>query len=626
MTHPTALAAYQAKVEASMRRRLRPPPRLLVSEWSDRYRMLSSEASAEPGRWITERAPYQREPMDVMGDPAIERVVLMWASQTGKTEMLLNLVGYGADLSPGPVMMVQPTIEMAEAYSKDRIAPMIRDTPRLRSLFGDATSRSSGNTLRHKAFAGGQLTMAGSNSSASLAGRPIRVLLLDEVDRYPASAGTEGDPVTLAVRRTQNFPLRKIVLTSTPTVKGESRIEEAFLESDQRYRFIPCPLCQHPQRLAWPRMQWVELREPCYQCERCDGLIGEEHKHRMDKAGEWVVTNPGAAWAGFHLNALYSPWARWADLVEEWHQAQSNLLRLQPFCNTVLGETWEDRGERVGLEGLSARREQYPASCPPGVVAITAGIDVQADRIEVFHRGWGRDEESWLLGHHIVPGDVTVPGTWDALDEAIWHEYVTVDGEVVTTVAAGIDSGAFNAAVLRWATPRLRRGVFILKGGSERGQPLVSRKPTINRAGSGRVWLVGTDTTQARLYGQLRIVSPGSGFIHLPEWLDDEVIVQFTAEVRRLVKHKNRWVKRWELPRGMRNEAADCFRYADAARELANLSPLRLAQLATKGQPYTRRPAKSVEATDPASAPMESVPVPRKRLVLPGRGYKVGSW
>lgn len=541
--------------------------------------MLSSEAAAEPGRWITDRAPYQREPMDACGDPAIERVVLMWASQTGKTEVLLNLIGYVADLAPGPMMMVQPTIEMAEAYSKDRIAPMIRDTPRLTKLFGDPTSRNSGNTLRHKSFTGGHLTMAGSNSPASLAGRPIRVLSLDEVDRYPRSAGTEGDPLTLSIRRTQNFPLRKILATSTPTVKGESRIEEAFAETDQRYRFVPCPRCKTFQRLEWPRLRWQDLREPCYECERCGELVGEEHKHRMDLAGRWEALNPGPAIRGYHLNALYSPWARWGDLVDEWRQAQGNPLRLQGFINTVLAETWEERGERVGAEGLAARREQYAAPCPPGVVAITAGIDVQADRIEVFHRGWGKDEESWLVGHEVVTGDVTVPQTWAALDDAVWKPYATEDGEIVTAVAAGIDSGHYTEAVLRWGIPRLRRRVFILKGGSEPGRPLVARRPTVSGKGRGRVWLVGTDTSQDRLYGQLRIVSPGPGYVHLPEWCDDDVIGQFTAEVRKPVKVRGGWSKRWELPRGLRNEAADCFRYADAARELANLTPTRLAKM-----------------------------------------------
>lgn len=554
-----------------------------------------------------------------MGDPAIERVVLMWASQTGKTECELNLIGYTADLSPGPMMFVLPTIMLAQDYSKDRVAPMLRDTPKLTPLFGDPTSRNSGNTLLHKSTPGGHLTLAGSNSPASLAGRPIRILLLDEVDRYPKSAGTEGDPVSLAVRRTQNFPLRKIILTSTPGVKGESRIEEAFLESDQRYRFLPCPHCKTMQRLEWSRLRWADLRAPCYLCEKCDQLIGEEHKHRMDAAGKWMALNPDAPARGYHLNTLYSPWARWPDLVEEWHQVQGNPLRLQQFVNTVLAETWEERGEKVGAEGLAARREQYAAPCPPGVVAITAGIDVQADRIEVFHRGWGKDEESWLVGHHIVTGDVTVPDTWQALDEKVWHEYVTEDGEVMRAITAGIDSGHYTEAVLRWGTPRLNRGVFILKGGSDPGRPLVAKKPTVSGKGRGRVWMVGTDTSQDRLYGQLRIVAAGPGFIHLPEWTDDDLIGQFTAEVKKPSKVRGRWTKRWELPRGLRNEAADCFRYADAARDLANLTPTRLAYLAAQKKTVTAKviaePVVEVQDTEEAPAP-----APRRR------GNWINSW
>lgn len=625
MTHPSALEAFERYADRAVRRRLRPPPRLTVSEWADRHRMLSSEAAAEPGRWITDRAPYQREPMDACGDPAIESVVLMWASQTGKTEILLNVIGYFADLAPGPMMMVQPTIEMAEAYSKDRVAPMIRDTPRLTHLFGDPTSRNSGNTLRHKSFPGGHLTMAGSNSPASLAGRPIRVLLPDEVDRYPLSAGTEGDPLTLAIRRTQNFPLRKILPTSTPTVKGESRIEEAFGESDQRYRFVPCPTCRHFQRLEWPRLRWQELVSPCLECEACGTLIGEEHKHRMDVAGRWEPLNPGSPVRGYHLNALYSPWARWSDLVAEWHQAQGNPLRLQTFVNTVLAETWEERGERVGAEGLASRREQYAAPCPPGVVAITAGIDVQADRIEVFFRGWGKDEESWLVGHEVVTGDVTTPGPWNALDAALWRDFATEDGEIVRVSAVGIDSGYATEAVIRWGVPRLRRGVYILKGGTERGKPLVSRRPTVSGKGKGRIWLVGTDTSQDRFYGQLRIVSPGPGFIHLPEWCDDDLIGQLTAEVRKPVKVLGGWAKRWELPRGMRCEAADGMRYADVARALGNLTPTRLATLAAKGKVAGVAAAPVAPAPEPAPEIPVVEQVRRVRQPVPRRGW-VNRW
>lgn len=623
-THPTALDAFERIVRASGSRRLRPPPRLTVSEWADRHRMLSSEASAEPGRWITDRAPYQREPMDALGDPTVEHVVLLWASQTGKTEILLNQIGFAADLDPGPMMQVQPTIEMAEAYSKDRVAPMIRDTPRLTELFGDPTSRNSGNTLRHKPFKGGHLTMGGANSPASLAGRPIRYLQLDEVDRHPKSAGTEGSPRKLAIKRTQNFAMRKIAETSTPSVKGESAIEQSFDESDQRHYFVPCPECEHEQPLEWKRLRFKDLPEPKYECAECGHLIGEEFKHQMLARGHWVALNPGAAKRGYRLNALYSPWATWASLRDDFLSAQGNPLDLQVFVNTVLAETWEERGDSVGVDGLAKRREKYPFPCPPGVVAITAGVDVQADRIEVYHRGWGVGEESWLLGHEKASGDTTTAVPWEALDELVWKEFATEDGEVVTAIATGIDSGHATESVLRWGTPRLRRGVYILKGGSDLGRPLVGKKPTVSGKGRGRIWMVGTDTSQGRFYGQLRIMSPGPGFIHLPDWIDDDQIGQMTAEVKKSVKSKNKWVKRWVLPRGLHNEAADCMRYADVARELGNLSLARLAKLAARRQVAAPDAPVDAEGAEPQEQQPPPAPAPKRRR--PRRSGWVSGW
>lgn len=594
----------------SGRRLLAPPPRLSVAEWADRYRMLSSEASAEPGQWFTDRAPYQREPMDALADPEVERVVLMWSSQSGKTEVLLNLTGYTADLAPGPMMMVQPTVDMAKAYSKDRIATMIRDSPRLTHLFGDPTSRASDNTIFHKPFPGGHLTMAGSNAPSGLAGRPIGVLLLDEVDRYPPSAGSEGDPVTLAVRRTATFPSRKIVLTSTPTLKGMSRIEEAFGESDQRRFHVPCPDCGHAQVLVWRNLRWKDLPDPCYACESCGSLIPEEAKHHMLAAGAWMAANPGHTTRGYHLNALYSPWARWADLVEEWDACQDNPLRLQTFVNTVLAETWEERGERVGAEGLAARREAYPAAVPDPVSVLTAGIDVQADRIEVYTLGWGAGEECWLVGHEIVVGDTTLPSTWAALDEAVWKRYDRGDGSTMAARAVGIDTGYATEMVLRWAGPRLNRGVYGLKGGSEPGKPLVTRRPSVNNKGRARVWIVGTDTSKDLLYNRLRIVRPGPQFVHLPEWTTDDTITQLSSEVKRAHRTPSGYRKRWELPRGGRDEAADCFRYATVALALGNFTPSRLDRMArTAPEPTPEGEDTPVVLVPDAFTP----PAPRKR-------------
>ena len=194
---------------------LSPPPELTVSQWADEYRRLSPEASAEPGRWNTDRAPYQREIMDAINDARCEEVIIMSSAQVGKTELILNIIGYYIDYDPSPILVLQPTRDMAETFSKDRLAPMLRDTPALKGKVKDARSRDSGNTILHKTFPGGHITMVGANSAAGLASRPIKIVLMDEVDRYPASAGTEGDPIKLAEKRTTTFWNRKNCLLYT---------------------------------------------------------------------------------------------------------------------------------------------------------------------------------------------------------------------------------------------------------------------------------------------------------------------------------------------------------------------------------------------------------------------------
>src|SRR5882672_4269896 len=274
--------------------RVAPPPSLTVSQWADAHRRLSSESSAEPGEWHTSRAPYQRGLMDAVADPAIREIWVMKAAQIGWTEILNNVIGFHIDQDPAPILLVQPNLEMAEAWSKDRLAPMIRDTPALRGKIADPRARDTGNTLLHKTFAGGHLTIAGANSPAGLASRPIRIVLFDEVDKFPSSAGAEGDPISLGKKRSTTFWNRKMLAGSTPTIKGSSRVEEGFEASDQRYYFVPCPHCQEFQRLTWPQVRWPEGRPEAavYVCQHCGAEISEAQKPAMILAGEWRASKP----------------------------------------------------------------------------------------------------------------------------------------------------------------------------------------------------------------------------------------------------------------------------------------------------------------------------------------------
>src|SRR6185312_1434366 len=302
-----------------------PPPKYTVSEWADEFRALTSIASAEPGRWRTDRAPYQRGIMDAFCDPSIERVVVMSSAQVGKTEIVLNVIGYFIDQDPAPILVLQPTIEMARAFSKDRLREMLRASSRFAALLPDTGRRDGDDTILHKQFPGGQITMAGANSAAGLASRPIRVVLDDEVDRFPPSAGEEGDPVSLAKKRTLNFWNRKEGLFSTPTVKGVSRIETAFNGGDRRRYRVPCPHCEALQSLRWANLDFDNAE---YVCEKCGACIAETHKPNMlrDRAmgglADWVAESATFKTASFHLNALYSPWVSWEYLITEFLEAK----------------------------------------------------------------------------------------------------------------------------------------------------------------------------------------------------------------------------------------------------------------------------------------------------------------
>lgn len=579
-----------------------PPPRLTVSQWADKERRLSPEASAEAGIWNTNRAAYQRGIMDAVNDPAVDEIVVMSGAQIGKTEVLLNVLGYYIAHDPSPILVLQPTLSMAQAFSKDRMAPMLRDTPTLQGKVKDPRSRDSGNTTLHKSFPGGHVTMAGSNSPASLASRPIRIVLADEVDRYPHSAGTEGDPVALAKKRSATFFNRKLILTSTPTVKGASRIETAFEASDKRYFFVKCPDCDESQVLRWGNVQWPENRpeDAVYVCEHCGSAWDDAMRLRAIRHGQWQATAPESGTAGFFINGLYSPWTPLSEAAAEFLQAKKLPEQLRVFVNTFLGETWEDAGDQVDSLGLYERREDYEA-VPEGVVVITAGVDVQDDRIEVELVGWGRDEESWGLGYHVLQGDPSGPHVWADLDSILKETHTHPSGVELPVRAAAIDTGHLTQSVYNFVKPREGRRVMAIKGVGGEGKALLGR-PTKNNIAKVRLYPVGSNTVKDLLLGRLKIREAGPGYCHFNETYDEEYFRQLTAEKRvtRYVKGfpRSEWVKT-----RARNEALDVRAYAIAAfaalntniNKVASRLALRSEQL--KDEQATSEAPKKTEAT-----------------------------
>ncbi|MBK7251938.1 MAG: phage terminase large subunit family protein [Gammaproteobacteria bacterium] len=545
-----------------------PPPVLTVSQWADRFRQLSRESSAEPGQWQTSRVPYLREVMDSLNDPATEQVWFQKSAQVGATEALNNLVGFFMSQDPAPLLVVQPTVEMAETWSKDRLGPMIRDTAALSGLVASAKAREGTNTLLAKEFPGGRLALAGANSAAGLASRPVRVLLMDEVDRYPPSASDEGDPCNLAMKRTQTFWNRRVFACSTPTLKGHSRIEAGYLSGDQRQFWVPCPHCGEFQTLKWSQVKYDEdaPKDARYCCEHCGTLIDEVDKNGMVSRGEWRASARFNGIASFRISELYSPFSTWGRMAAQYEQDKKFPETLKTFVNTSLGEPFESQGDGVEGTGLVARRESYTAqSLPEGVLLLTAGVDVQGNRLEVSVWGWGADEEAWRVEHVVLRGDPGTPSLWNDLDELFRKRYVTDDGRELIIEAAAIDSGGhFTQTVYGYCATRKKYRLWAIKGFAGFGKLIWPKAASKAGKTSGDLFLVGVDTAKDLLYGRLRsILDDGPGYIHFDATFDQADADQISGEKIIYKMVGGRRVRRFQpVSDDAPVEQLDCFVYA----------------------------------------------------------------
>ena len=569
---------------------LRPEQPLTVSEWSDKYRRLSSKASAEPGPWRTNRTPYLREPMDCLSTTSpVQRVVMMFAAQTGKTESGANWLGYVIDHAPGPMLLVQPTVEMAKRLSKQRLESLVTETPCLAAKIAPSRSRDSGNTMFAKEFPGGMMLLTGSNSAVGLRSTPCRYIFCDEIDAFPADVDGEGDPVSLAEKRATTFARRKILLTSTPTVKDFSRIEAEYERSDQRRFYVPCPCCEAMQWLKWPQLKW-EKNDPAtaaYECEVCKQRFAEIHKPAMLRNGKWRATAPtNGKTAGFQLSGLYSPlgWLSWADMVDDFLRAKADAPMLKSFVNTRLAETWEeDFASKVSADVLLKRCEPYAAGqLPDGALAVTIGVDVQGgggsagDRLAVSVWAWGREEEGWLIDHQEIYGDPCRPEVWKQLDVLVMHQWEHAGGGKLRADVVAVDSGGHaTAEVYQYARERAGAGVVAIKGQSQRGKPPIGKASKVDINAKGRtlkrgaqVFPVGGDTIKTTLFGRLKHNERGAGYLHFHAQTGAEYFEQLTAEKQALRYVKGFPVREWVKKPSARNEALDCLVYAYAAVNL----------------------------------------------------------
>lgn len=578
---------------------LKPPPDLKLSEWADKYRQLSSEASAEPGRWKTAKAPYQKEIMDAITDIEVKKVVVMSAAQVGKTDaMILNPIGYYIHYEPSPIMVLQPTIQMAETFSKDRLSPMLRDTAVLTDKVNDK-SRNSGNTILQKIFPGGHVTMVGANSPSSLASRPIRILLADEIDRYPATAGSEGDPLFLAGKRLTTFWNRKEVNVSTPTIKDLSRIELEYEHSSKGEWNAPCPHCGELQPLVWSGVLFdkEDLSEINYVCSKCGAISSEVEWKECYKDGKFIHADPDNPVRGFHLNTLASTLSTWREIVEKFLEAneavkKGNVELMKVWTNTELGQTWEEDGETIDDSELLKRRESYNCEIPLEVLYLTAGVDTQDDRFEVEVVGWGPDYESWGIKYAAIYGDTTNKQStvWNDLDVFLSQTFQKKDGTKLKIVVTCIDSGGHSTNnVYKFCKARFNRKVFAIKGSNDSAAAYI-QKPTKNNREQAYLFTIGVDTGKSWLMDRLKVEEPGPGYCHFPKedgkGYDEKYFKGLTSEKKVMRYKMGRPYFAWELKdkgEHRRNEALDCRNYATAAIEISAL-PLKKPEEPEKKQ------------------------------------------
>lgn len=599
---PDDAARATEAVAAVLRQFFAPPPRIDTAAWAARYRHIAK--GPERGPWRNERTPYLVEPMQCASSHTpYERVVLWFATQMGKSEVLYNSVMQRIHTDPQDMMMVQPTLQDAQDHSAQRFLPTIMQTPAMRGKVAVRKSRDESTSWRSRSIQGGfTVFFGGANSASSLASKPLGFAVADEVDKWPADVDNEGPPLGLLEERMSNFARRKLIIASTCNIKGLSTIEREYLASDQRKYHVPCYHCGQAQVLEWGSktdwgIKWLKTatgaarpETAVYICRHC-GAANEEHrKADMLAGGIWLPDAPGAGQgkrAGFWINKLYSPlgWKSWAALVEEWEQVQAeqrkgNSAPLKKFLNSSLAETWEEVGTGADHHALARRAEDYPLGIVPrGGLMLTMGVDTQPDRLEARVWAFGRGEESWLVERHIIYGDPNLDeGTegspWTRLTEIRRTPVMHAHGAQMLIEATCVDSGGHNThAVYTYCRNHAHAEVLAVKGASVYGRTILGKPSMIDITWRGKtsprgvkLWAVGTDTAKHLLYGRMRMQQVGAGYVHVPKALvGTDEYEQMTAARLVPVVVQGKASMRWVTPAGKREEGGDCMVYAYAA-------------------------------------------------------------
>lgn len=614
------------------------PARMPLSEWADEYRYLSLESNPTGGRWRTSTVPYLREIMDVMSDEEHEEVVVMAPSQFGKSETELNFVGYIMDRDPGPILLIQETVDNARAWAKDRLVPMLRDTPRLRGKISTARGKTAAedvtsNEALHKSFPGGHITAVGSNSGAGLSMRPIRYVLADECDAWEPSAGKEGDQLDLATTRTLWFYNRKVVVISSPREKATSRIESRYLASDQRRLFVPCWQCGFYQELVFEEMKWEKGKDELpiaesvhFPCVQCGARIEDQHRHAMLGACEWRAKFPGRLRVGFWTWAAFCPPIAWVQIARQFVESHRNPEKFRVFWNTKLARTWEEKADAPVWESIRDRAEPVPQwTVPHNVGFLTVGADVQGDRIEFSVWGWGPGEESFLIGHDVVYGNTDSEDPFLEFEKKAFTSLLQLTrNRSLTPLLACVDTG-YNSQEVYWFA-RPREHIYAIKGGPPQSG-VVSTPSWVDIDYRGRkiksgvqLYTLGVHKIKKTLYGRLRLTKPGPRYIHFPHDLPDEYYRQLTAE--KLIRKHEDGTPKEEFKKTYANECLDCAAYAYGGAVLAGVSDPRTPwhELCPGTVPAATTVAVQQPAPDAAARAVAAAQAARVRGVRGGGG------
>lgn len=639
-THPEARRLFGVAIETLAGTILQPPPELKLSEWAEQNRILASQAT-EKGPYRLSRVPYLREIMDAFSDPEVREMVILKSARLGITDgMINNGVGYCIDQDPGNILVVWPTKEDAQEWSKETLPELFELTTCLRGKVADAETKSADNTILHKRFAGGFLTAIGSNSPRALRRRNARYVFVDEYDALDEKASTqEGDVGRRAARRADASPNAKIVFTGSPR-GARSRIIRDFLSSDQRHLYVPCPHCGHQQVLVWENVHWDKEVDPVtgkavrhltetahYVCRSCEAPIHEgREKAAMINGGTFIPHNPGARVRGWKITTLYSLFVEWSSLAEQWVKSKRALesgdadLRVE-FMQQVLAEPYGGPTlEKPDAAALTARREVYAAEVPKGVGVLTAGVDVQGDRVELLVKGWGIGQESWDIGHWRVYGDPESEDVWRRLDLLLFRRFQHELGGELRVQCTLVDSGNWADRVYKYCRRRASLGVAPVKGEpAKRGRPLLARAKTGKLA--ERPWLVDEDRLKRTVLRRLRLATPGAGYIHFPpagnDGLDDEYLSQFENEVAIPTRRADGTTTyAWKVLGP--NEAIDLQKYALAALHVlgdavVNNLAHHVERAAVQGR--LRGGPRAADASMPALPPEPTTPTPKRSRV-----------